>query len=224
MGEWFEGLSVLQRSLLGVAGFSTGVYAIQTLLTLTGALGEADGGDGAEGDGLSFGDLFTIRNGVSFLMGFSWGALMATGWGLVNAFLLVVVGLFGGSAFVGLNMGLLALMAMLESRGNVDSASAAGADATVTLAVPSARAGVGKVTVSVSGRLLEYHAVTDDGEPLARGSSVIVREVSGNQLVVAKRGSGRELPAAEGDNAPALPAANRGNLSGSNPSNSGTER
>ena len=147
-----------------------------------------------------------MRNGVSFLMGFSWGALMATGWGPANAFLLVVVGLLGGSTFVGLNLGLLALMAMLESRGNVDSASAAGADATVTLAVPGARSGVGKVTVSVSGRLLEYHAVTDDGEPLARGSSVIVREVSGNQLVVTNRRSGQELPAAESGNAPALSA------------------
>ena len=35
MGAWFEGLSALQQSLLGVAGFSTAVYAIQTLLTLT---------------------------------------------------------------------------------------------------------------------------------------------------------------------------------------------
>ena len=151
-------------------------------------LGDADGGDaGTDGDGISFGDLFTVRNGISFLMGFSWGALMATGWGLANAFLLVVVGLFGGSAFVGLNLGLLALMATLESRGNVDTASAPGADATVTLTVPASRSGVGKVSVSVSGRLLEYHAVTDDGEPLARGSSVVVREVSGNQLVVGNR-------------------------------------
>ncbi|MXY54737.1 MAG: hypothetical protein F4Y86_19730 [Gammaproteobacteria bacterium] len=198
MGEWLAGLSALQQTLLGVAGFSTGVYAIQTLLTLTGVLGDADGGDaGADGDGISFGDLFTVRNGVSFLMGFSWGALMATGWGVANAFLLVVVGLFGGSAFVGLNLGLLALMAMLESRGNVDTASASGADATVTLTVPASRRGVGKVTVAVSGRLMEYHAVTDDGAPLARGSSVVVREVSGNQLVVGKRVPGQELPAGE---------------------------
>ncbi len=205
MGEWFEGLSALQQTLLGVAGFSTGVYAIQTLLTLTGVLGDADGGDGgAGGDGISFGDLFTVRNGVSFLMGFSWGALMATGWGIANAFLLVVVGLFGGSAFVGLNLGLLALMAMLESRGNVDTASASGADATVTLTVPASRRGVGKVTVAVSGRLLEYHAVTDDGAPLARGSSVVVREVSGNQLVVGNRVPGPELPAGESGQKPAI--------------------
>ena len=204
MGEWFEGLSALQQSLLGVAGFSTAVYALQTLLTFTGVLGDADGGDaGADGDGISFGDLFTVRNGVSFLMGFSWGALMATGWGVTNAFLLVVVGLLGGSAFVGLNIGLLALMAMLESRGNVDTASAPGADATVTLTVPASRSGVGKVSVSVSGRLMEYHAVTDDGEPLTRGSSVVVREVSGNQLVVGNR-AGQQLPAAESGQRPAI--------------------
>ena len=205
MGEWFEGLSALQQSLLGVAGFSTAVYAIQTLLTLTGVLGDADGGDaGTDGDGISFGDLFTVRNGISFLMGFSWGALMATGWGVANAFLLVVVGLIGGSGFVGLNLGLLALMATLESRGNVDTASAPGADATVTLTVPASRSGVGKVSVSVSGRLLEYHAVTDDGEPLARGSSVVVREVSGNQLVVGNRGAGQKLPAGESGQRPAI--------------------
>ena len=205
MGAWFEGLSALQQSLLGVAGFSTAVYAIQTLLTLTGVLGDADGGEaGTDGDGISFGDLFTVRNGISFLMGFSWGALMATGWGLANAFLLVVVGLFGGSAFVGLNLGLLALMATLESRGNVDTASAPGADATVTLTVPASRSGVGKVSVSVSGRLLEYHAVTDDGAPLVRGSSVVVREVSGNQLVVGNRVPGQELPAGESGQQPAI--------------------
>ncbi len=205
MGEWFEGLSTLQRSLLGVAGFSTAVYSIQTLLTLTGLLGDADVGDaGSDGDGNSFGDLFTVRNGVSFLMGFSWGALMATGWGVANAFLLVVVGLLGGSTFVGLNLGLLALMAMLESRGNVDTASAPGADATVTLTVPASRRGVGKVTVSVSGRLMEYHAVTDDGTPLARGSSVVVREVSGHQLVVGNRPTGQELPAGERGQRPAI--------------------
>ena len=62
-------------------------------------------------------------------MGFSWGALMATGWGIANAFLLVVVGLFGRFGVRGAQHRVLALMATLESRGNVDTASAPGADA-----------------------------------------------------------------------------------------------
>jgi hypothetical protein len=66
------------------------------------------------------------------------------------------------------------------SRLNVDGTlhirGAVGAAGTVYLSIPAARAGAGKVHVAVSGRLVEYKAVTaEDG--LATGAKVVVVSV-----------------------------------------------
>lgn len=191
MTEWFDSLSTLQQTLAVVAVFSTAVFVIQVAFTLFG-IGEVDESDpdqGATADdvggsGIPFGDIFTIRNGVSFLMGLSWGGLMAYDWGLTHTSLVLLVGLIVGSLFVAVNMGLLALLAMLRHEGNLRVENAIGQEGIVTLGVPRGRQGVGKVSVSVQGRLLEYHAVTD-GDALARSSSVRVVGLFGSQLVVA---------------------------------------
>ena len=75
-------------------------------------------------------------------------------------------------------------MSMVKHEGNVQLENAIGQEARVTLAVPEERSGVGKVSLSVQGRLKEYHAVTD-GRELIRNSSVTVVDISGSQLVVA---------------------------------------
>jgi len=195
MSEWFDGLSALQQALFVIALFSTSVFAIQVVFSLLGIgeVDEAEAGEvpnldeGAIGDDVggdtAFGNIFTIRNGVSFLMGLSWGGLMAYDWGLTHIVLVVLVGLVVGSFFAGINMGLLALLAMVKHEGNVRIENTVGQTGTVTLAVPEGRNGVGKVSVSVQGRLMEYHAITD-GEALKRNSAVTVLGFSGSQLVV----------------------------------------
>ena len=195
MTEWFDGLSALQQALFVIALFSTSVFAIQVVFSLLGIgeVDEADAGEvpnldeGAIGDDVggdsAFGNIFTIRNGVSFLMGLSWGGLMAYDWGLTHIVFVVLVGLVVGALFTGINLGLLALLAMLKHEGNVRIENTVGQAGTVTLAVPEGRHGVGKVSVSVQGRLMEYHAVTD-GEALQRNSAVTVLGFSGSQLVV----------------------------------------
>ena len=191
MGAWFDGLSGLEQTLFVIAAFSTTVFAIQVAFTLFG-IGEADDADPDQGaisddigaSGIPFGDIFTIRNGVSFLMGLGWGGLMAYDWGLTHTAFALFVGLFVGAVFVGINMGLLALMSMLRHEGNLHAENAVGQPGTVTLAVPERRSGVGKVSVSVQGRLLEWHAVTDGGA-LDRNMSVTVVGLAGSQLIVA---------------------------------------
>lgn len=191
MSVWFDNLSTLEQTLFVVAVFATTVFAIQVVFTLFG-IGETDDSDpnqGAVSDdigrgGVPFGDVFTIRNGVSFLMGLGWGGLMVHGWGLSNTFLVLLGGMFVGSLFVGINMGLLALMSMLRHEGNLRIENAVGKPATVTLTVPERRTGVGKVRVSVQNRLLECHAITDGGA-LARNHSVTIVGLAGSQVIVA---------------------------------------
>ena len=191
MNEWFEALVPLQQTLFAVALFSTLLFFIQTLFTFFG-LGMGGGeldhsglaeGAGGWGQGLPLSDIFTLRNGVAFLMGLSWGGLMAYEWGLTHTFPVVVIGLFTGSIFLAVNMGIFALLSLLKHEGNIQLHKAIGQQGTVSLTVPGSRSGVGKVSVSVQGRLLECHAVTD-GDSIVRNSSISVKAIAGNQLVV----------------------------------------
>ncbi len=184
MTEWFDGLSGIEQFLFSTGVFSTLIFAIQFSLSMFGISDDDSdiGSDGADG-GIEFGDAFTIRNGVSFLMGFSWGGLMAYDWGLTHTFFVASVGILLGSFLVGVNMLLLFGMSQLKHQGNVRLENAIGVEARVTLSIPRCRTGVGKATVSVQGRLKEYHAVTD-GETLNRNTAVTVLDLSGSQLVV----------------------------------------
>ena len=184
MTEWFDGLSGIEQFLFSTGVFSTLVFVIQFGLS---AFGISDDDSDADGDGsdggFALGDAFTIRNGVSFLMGFSWGGLMAYDWGLTHTLFVASVGFLLGSFFVGVNMLLLFGMSMLKHQGNIRLENAIGEEARVTLSIPRCRTGVGKAMVSVQGRLKEYHAVTD-GEALSRNTAVTVLDLSGSQLVV----------------------------------------
>ena len=186
MSEWYDTLSGIERVLLLTGVFATIVFAIQFLMLLFGLGGDDDVEAGGEdvGEGLAFGDIFTIRNGVSFLMGLGWGGLMAFGWGLENAILVGIVGFLVGSLLVGVNMLLLFGMAQLKHDGSIRLENAIDEQATVTLPIPARREGVGKVMVPIQGRLKEYHAVTDGGA-LARNAPVRVLDLAGSQLVVA---------------------------------------
>ena len=187
MTEWFDSLSGIEQFLFSTGVGSTLIFAIQFFFTLFGIMdddSDTDSGDDAAEEGFSLGDVFTIRNGVSFLMGFSWGGLMAYDWGLTHVLLVAFVGFVIGSFLVGMNMLLLFAISKLKHEGNIKLANAIDEEATVTLSIPPNRTGIGKVRVPIQGRLKEYHAVTD-GEALDRHTSVIVLDVSGSQLIVA---------------------------------------
>jgi hypothetical protein len=188
VGDWYDSLSSVQQFLFLTGVFSTVVFAGQLLLTLVG-LGDDDGdaGSGDDGsDGIGFGDIFTLRNGVSFLMGFSWGGLMAYSWGLEYELLVAVVGFMVGMGLVAINMLLLFVMSKLKHDGSIKLENAIGEQATVTLPIPANRSGVGKVRISIQGRLKEYHAVTD-GAALTRHAVVRVLDLTGSQLVVTSK-------------------------------------
>ncbi len=185
MTEWFDSLSSIEQFLLATGVFSTLIFVIQLVLSLVGMDGDSDADSNIDASdaGFALGDGFTIRNGVSFLMGFSWGGLMAYEWGLTHVLLVAFIGFVLGSFLVAFNMLLLFAMSKLKHEGNVRLENAIDEEAIVTLTIPQSRTGVGKVRVSIQGRLKEYHAVTD-GEALSRNASVTVIDLSGSQLVV----------------------------------------
>jgi len=185
MLEWLDSLSTTENFLLYTGIFSTLIFLLQFFLSLAGIADDDSDSEGGTEEGYSLGDVFTLRNGVSFLMGFSWGGLMVYDWGITHPFFIALLGSMAGSFLVVLNMLLLFSLSKLKHEGNIHLENAIDGEATVTLTVPERRTGVGKVMVTVQGRLKEIHAVTD-GDALEKNSNVVVLDLSGGQLIVGK--------------------------------------
>lgn len=70
----------------------------------------------------------------------------------------------------------------LSAQGNVQMENVLGQPGTVYLSIPGARGGVGKVTVSVQGRTMQFAAETP-GAALPTGALVAVTQILGNGRV-----------------------------------------
>jgi hypothetical protein len=163
---------------LYLACFALGgsVLVLQTVASLFGAgdhhdvdvsqLGHADightgSGESHEGDtGLN---LLSVRSIAAFLACFGlvgWGGTKAA-WGtpltLVTAFAAGALALF-------LVAYLFASVRKLGAAGNLDPKNAVGCTARVYLRIPGKGSGMGKITVALQGRTVEFHASTNGGE------------------------------------------------------------
>jgi hypothetical protein len=125
------------------------------------------------GEGLHFTSLRALAAGLAFFGLAGWGLLRA-GW---PAWLVLVVALGAGLAAVLAVALLMRTLLRLESDGTVRIENAIWQPATVYVPIPGDKAGAGKVTLSLQGRLVEYQAVTPDGAPLPTGTAVTVVDV-----------------------------------------------
>ncbi len=94
----------------------------------------------------------------------------------------LAVAVAAGTGALLLVASLMRSMGKLRAEGTVHIESAVGQNARVYLTIPAARAGVGKVTVPVQNRTMEYKAVTPDAE-LPTGASVVVVGIVDNETV-----------------------------------------
>ena len=167
------------------AGLGGGVLALQFLAQLFGG-GDVDDFD-VDGTDLDAGDTdfqwLSVRTVASFLAIFGlvgwWGTEEV--WGGAKT---LAVAFSSGFAVMLVVAYLLSLQRKLNSQGNVDPERVVGMVARVYLRVPASRDGVGKITVGVQGRTMEYTAQTA-GSELATGAQVrVVRMISPNTFEV----------------------------------------
>lgn len=169
-----------------IAIFSTVFFLGFLALTATGGA-DADHADSFGSDVAHHGDtdfkVFSIRNFINFLLGFSWSGI-----GLhphiSSKPMLLVVALSVGAAMVYLLFQAMRAVVRLGRDQTVRNEEAIGKTGTVYLTIPAHRAGKGKVTVSIGGALREFDAVTD-GTSIANGQAVVVNGlIEGPTLVV----------------------------------------
>lgn len=143
-----------------------------------------DGGD--PGDFATM-HVFTLQTIITFLTVFSWSSIVLVGTNVPKAISLTV-GIVLGLVTMILVAKMVQLSSKLAENGTVDLRNAIGEVATVYIPCPPKNEGMGKVTLTVQGQMMELGAFNTGTEVLRTGTQVIVTDVSGDDVVVEKEG------------------------------------
>lgn len=173
----------LVRSLWYIALPSTLVFLIQSIMTFIGT----DAGDGLDAD--FSGDLseagpfqlFSFRNLINFLLGFSWTGIAYSSV-IENPTLLILAALASGIAFVAIFFFAIGQIQKLAEDNTFQIKNCLGKSGSVYLSIPENKTGKGKVMVSINGAMHEIEAVTK-GEKIASGEAVRVVKIINESLI-----------------------------------------
>lgn len=161
-------------------------FALQTIATFIG-LGDSEtdaDSDGGDGGDMPF-ELFTLRNLVNFLLGFSW-----TGISFYNKFenktILILIAVLVGLTFVAVFFVLIKQILKLSEDNSFKLENTLNKTADVYLTIPEAKSGKGKIQISVNGAFHELEAMTTNLDRIPSGAVVKVTAIESDILIVEK--------------------------------------
>jgi hypothetical protein len=183
--EIFDGLDPLLKTFWFVAIPTSLVFFIQTLMTFFGS----DSSDGLQPDfdgDLSGGDspfqLFSLRNLINFLLGFSWtGISFYTT--ISSKTLLILLSFAVGVVFVFLFFIIIRQVQKLAEDNSFKLTNTLNKTAEVYLTIPENRKGKGKIMVSVNGAFHELEAMTEH-DKIQSGTVVKVVRIESNSILI----------------------------------------
>jgi len=184
----FNNLEPLLRVLWYIAVPVSTIFIIQTVMTFVGS----DSADGIEADfdgDLDHGhapfQLFSFRNLVNFLLGFSWAGISF--YGLINnRSLLIGISFVTGVFFIFIFFLVIRQIQKLAEDNTFKPESLVNRTGSVYLRIPEHRTGTGKVQVSVNGAFKEVEAITDQ-EQIASGSAIKIIKIESSNLVLVEK-------------------------------------
>ncbi|MBE6872925.1 MAG: hypothetical protein E7493_03325 [Ruminococcus albus] len=128
---------------------------------------------------------FTLQTVVAFLTVFSWSSIVLVGSNVHKAVALTVGTLLGV-----MTMAIVAKMVQLSMKlaenGTLDLRNAIGESATVYIPCPPKNQGMGKITMTLQGQMIELGAFNEGDEILKTGTQVVVVDVRGDDVIVEK--------------------------------------
>ena len=208
MMDYLAGLNFLEKIYFMCAIFGGGFFILRTILMLTG-IGDTDsdvdtdmdtdagdldhdhshmedidhGDHGNHGDNDAGLKLLTLQGLTAFIMMFGCTGLAFSRSSIVGSIMTLVIGAAVGLFAMWLVAKGFALMRSLQSTGTMRIYDAMGEEGTVYLTIPAD--GIGKIQVTISGRLMVIDAVSQDKVELKTGERVCVAEItSGGMLAV----------------------------------------
>ncbi|MDP1728078.1 MAG: NfeD family protein [Bacteroidota bacterium] len=183
--EILENLEPLLKTFWFIAIPASVIFIIQTVMTFIGA----DASDGLEADfdgDLTGGDspfqLFSLRNLINFLLGFSWtGISFYTT--ISSRPLLIILSLFVGIIFVFLFFIIIRQVQKLAEDNSFKIKNTLNKTAEVYLTIPGNKKGRGKIMISVNGAFHELDAMTEN-DLIQSGSVVKVVKIENNNILI----------------------------------------
>lgn len=183
--EFLEGLDPLLKSYWYIALPTTLFFLLQTIMTFIGLSGGESDIDSDSGDtDLPF-EIFTLRNLINFLLGFSWTGISFYD-SIENKAILIIISVIVGIIFIALFFILIKQILKLGEDNSFKFENTINQTATVYLTIPESKSGVGKVQISVKGAFHELQAMTEASEKINTGSVVKIKSVENNILIVDK--------------------------------------
>lgn len=185
---WWAGLTPVMKILWVATLAATLIFIIQSILTFVGADADASADFDIDGDAdmsMDGASLYSFRNFVNFILGFGWSAILLQP-SIPSWPVLILVSVIIGVALVAGVMYLFKWLASMQQSGNINlEKAAAGSEGTVYLTIPGARAGKGKVQITISGAVREYEAVYEGESALKTGTPIrVVDVIDSNTLLV----------------------------------------
>lgn len=185
--EFFDNLEPLLRSFWYIAIPVSFVFLIQTVMTFVGT--DAQDGLSADFDGDFDSDgpmqVFSLRNLINFLLGFSWTGISF--YGIITSKIgLILASTFVGAFFVFVFFLIIKQIQKLSEDNSFRISDTLGKNAEVYLTIPANKLGFGKVLISVKGSNHELPAVSS-GDLIPTGSLVKVIKIENNNLLIVQK-------------------------------------
>jgi len=130
-------------------------------------------------------ELFTLRNLINFLLGFSWTGISFYGI-IENKFLLIVTATLVGAFFVALFFFVIKQLMRLNENNSFTYEKTINKTGTVYLTIPEKKSGIGKIQISINGAFHELQAVTEN-EKIETGSLIKVVRVENNSILIVEK-------------------------------------
>lgn len=188
--EWFNNLRWWEHVYLWLGVAATLFLIIQIIMMCVSSFGgdvDLDGDGDIDVDVDSGVSIFTIKSITAFFAVGSWaGLLTCTLAGDALQWLSVIIFIVSGVAAMAVVILLMKAIMKLQSDGSLQTERLAGMRASVYVAIPAARSGRGKITLTAQGKYLELDAVTDESEKLSYGEAVEIVSTENECAVVAR--------------------------------------
>lgn len=187
--NWAE-LSLLQQIYWVVAIPSTLIFLVILVTTVIGSDVDTDVDTDidsmlADGDSIPF-QFLSLKNIVGFFTMFGWSGLgfIELGW---PHFQVILVSVICGVLMMLAMATIFYLMSRLVENGTLNLKNAIGKIGEVYLVIPPKKSGLGKVQITIQGTLQTLDAMTEEDEPIATGTIILVERIIDDQILVVKR-------------------------------------
>jgi hypothetical protein len=186
--DFLQSLDSLQKGFWIIALISGLIFIVQSILTFIGS--DSMDGINADFDGnLDSSEapfqLFSFRNLINFLLGFSWSGVSFYSI-IENRLLLISICFFVGVLFVVMFFLIIKQLGKLAEDNSFKFEETVNKNAEVYLSIPENKSGLGKILISVNGSFRQLDAMTEN-EKIETGNVVKVVRVENNSILIVEK-------------------------------------